>query len=551
MSAPLPGDVQRILSFDELPASVREIPANHDPLADGILMAHQAEAIALCQVEDLLVFEKGRRTGITYAVALDSAIIAASSTEAGGDNVYYVGDTKDKGLEFIGYCGHFARVMASAMAEGFMGVEVFLFEDKQPGGETKFITSYRIRFASGKQIVALSSNPASIRGLQGIVIIDEAAFHANVQAVIDACLALLIWGGKIRIISTHNGQKNPFNQLVKDARDGINLFKAHRCTFDDAVKNGLYERVCLIRGWTPTEEDKRAWYNKVRGSYGANRAAMLEELDAIPREGSGVAIPTIVIESCMHEVRPIVRLTLDTEFALLPGDERKRRCEEWIRVNIDPLLASLDPQVEHFFGSDYARHFDFAVFSPVALLQDLTRKYPWMLEMLNVPTRQQEQIIWHIIRHLPRFRCGALDATGNGATLAEYTADEFDPSRTGRIIEVKLNDAWYRENMQSFADGWFDQLIDAPKDLDVKNDVRSLERIDGIVKLPGIKTQDSKDAEAKRHGDAAISMGLGWFATKQDVRVEYAYYPVGRQTDDRIERPIRVTAGLGSGKGLW
>ncbi|MGD9950291.1 MAG: hypothetical protein AB7U29_17705 [Desulfobulbus sp.] len=518
MSAQLLGDVERILSFDELPASVREIPANHDPLADGVLMLHQQEAIALCHQEDLVVFEKGRRTGITYAIALDSAIIAASSKEAGGDNVYYVGDTKDKGLEFIGYCGHFSRVMATAMADGFMGVEVFLFEDRQPNGESKFITSYRIRYASGRQIVALSSNPANIRGLQGIVIIDEAAFHANVQAVIDACLALLIWGGKIRIISTHNGQKNPFNQLIKDARDGVNLFKPYRCTFDDAVKNGLYERVCLMRGWTPSEEGKRAWYNKVRGSYGANTAAMLEELDAIPREGSGVAIPSIVIESCMHEVRPIVRLTLDTDFALLPGDERRRRCEEWIRTNVDPLLDGLDPTLEHCFGSDYARHFDFAIFSPVVVLQDLTRKYPWMIEMLNVPTRQQEQIIWHVIRRLPRFRCGAMDATGNGATLAEYTADEFDHSRTGRIIEVKFNDAWYRDNMQSFVDAWFDKAIDAPKDLDIKNDLRCLERINGIVKLPDVRVKDSKDSEAKRHGDAGISMALGWFASKQDVR---------------------------------
>ncbi len=531
MTAPLPGDVQRILSFDELPPSVREIPASHDPLADGVLMAHQAEAIALCQAEDLIVFEKGRRTGITYALGLDSAIIAASSTEAGGDNVYYVGDTKDKGLEFIGYCGHFARVMASAMAEGFMGVEVFLFEDKQPDGDTKFITSYRIRFASGKQIVALSSNPANIRGLQGIVIIDEAAFHANVQAVIDACLALLIWGGKIRIVSTHNGQKNPFNQLVKDARDGVNLFKPHRCTFDDAVKNGLYERVCLIRGWTPTEEGKRAWYNKVRGSYGANRAAMLEELDAIPREGSGVAIPTIVIESCMHEVRPIVRLTLDTDFALLPGDERRRRCDDWIHTHIDPLLELLDPSLDHFFGSDYARHFDFAVFGPVTTRQDLCRHWPWFVEMLNVPTRQQEQILWHIIRRLPRFRCGAMDATGNGATLAEYTADEFGHDR---IIQIKFNDAWYRDNMQGFVDGWFDKMIDAPRDVDVKNDVRSLERIDGIIKLPGVRVADSQDAAAKRHGDAAITMALGWFATKQDVRDTTIHSAMPRESNEMM-----------------
>jgi len=254
-----PGDVERILSWDELPSSVREIPEGYDPLAEGVLMKHQAGWIKQIHEHPLNLCEKGRRTGITFATALDDTITASSQKIAGGDNVYYIGDTREKGLEYIGYCAHMARVMAAAMAEGWQGIEVFLFEDQQPDGSSKHITSYRIRFASGFQIVALSSRPASIRGLQGKVNIDEAAFHLNVQAVIDSTLALIIWGGDIRIISTHNGDKNPFNQLIHDTRAGLFAFRIFRVTFDDAVKNGLYERVCMVKGWTPTPEGKKEW----------------------------------------------------------------------------------------------------------------------------------------------------------------------------------------------------------------------------------------------------------------------------------------------------
>lgn len=504
----VPGDVIRNLDWDELPASVREIPQNYDPLAEGVLMEHQSDWITLIHEHDLCISEKGRRTGITYGTALDDAITASSKREAGGDNVYYIPDTKEKGLEYIGYSAHMARVMAAKMAEGWKGIEVFLFEDQQPDGSTKQIQAYRIRYASGFQQVALSSNPANIRGLQGIVNIDEAAFHKNVQAVIDAATALIIWGGKIRIISTHNGAKNPFNQLVHDTRAGLYAFKIFRVTFDDAVANGLYERVCMVKGWTPSPQGKKEWYKRVRGAYGANKAAMREELDAIPREGSGVAIPGVLIEACMHEERPILRLALDNEFALKGEAYRKSWCEEWIRINLMPLLEKLDPDREHVFGSDYARHGDFAVTGPLEIMQNLVRKCPFAIEMHNVPTRQQERIIWCMIDHLPKFRGGAMDATGNGAILAEYTADKY-----GRplIEEIKFNDAWYRENMASFQDAFTDQTIDVPRDADFKNDLRTLELIDGIIKLPRLKVQDTKDAEFKRHGDSAIMLALGWY----------------------------------------
>ncbi|MBN2060712.1 MAG: hypothetical protein JW882_09890 [Deltaproteobacteria bacterium] len=506
-----PGDVERILSWDELPPSVREIPEGYDPLSDGVLMKHQAEWIKQIHTYPLNIAEKGRRTGITFATALDDTITASSKKSAGGDNIYYIGDTKEKGLEYIGYAAHMAKVMASAMADGWQGIEVFLFEDQQPDGSSKHITSYRIRYASGYQQVALSSRPASIRGLQGKVNIDEVAFHLNVQAVIDSTLALIIWGGDIRIISTHNGDKNPFNQLIHDTRAGLFAFKIFRVTFDDAVANGLYERVCMVKGWTPTPEGKKEWYQRVRGAYGANKAAMKEELDAIPREGSGVAIPGILIENCMKEERPILRLALDNDFALKGEAYRISWCAEWIRINLKPLVEQLDKTRDHVFGSDYARHGDFAVTGPLSIEQNLTRKCPFLIEMHNVPTRQQEQIIWFMIDHLPRFRGGAMDATGNGQTLAEYTADKY-----GRdlIEEVTLNDAWYRENMGSFQDAFTDQTINLMRDADVMNDIRALELIDGIIKLPRLKVQDTKDAGFKRHGDAAICLALGWYKSK-------------------------------------
>src|SRR5690606_10629012 len=143
---------------------------------------------------------KGRRTGITFAEALDSVITAASRKSAGGMDVFYIGDTKAKGLELIGCCAKFSRVIAEAQASGVSEIEESLFEDQDESGNTRQINAYRIRYASGFKIVALSSNPANLRGLQGKVIIDEAAFHRDVSAVLDAATALLIWGGRIVII---------------------------------------------------------------------------------------------------------------------------------------------------------------------------------------------------------------------------------------------------------------------------------------------------------------------------------------------------------------
>lgn len=136
---------------DELPRG-GEIPEDLDPLADGVLMAHQAEWLA--DESDLKVCEKGRRTGITFAEALDCTLIAAAKRSAGGQNVFYIGDTKPKGREFIGYAAHFAKVVAKEM----LTIEDGIFFDVKEDGTTRAIASYVIRFASGCRLHRTSSS---------------------------------------------------------------------------------------------------------------------------------------------------------------------------------------------------------------------------------------------------------------------------------------------------------------------------------------------------------------------------------------------------------
>ena len=534
---------QRIVEFDELPSRAREISADFDPLADGVLMAHQGQAITLARTKKIFAVPKGRRTGITFAFALDSTITAATRKADGGDNVYCIGDTKEKGLEFVGYCAKFARVIARAQNTGISGIEEFLFEDQEDNGRSRQITAYRIRFASGFQITALSSRPANIRGLQGLVIIDEAAFHPDVQGVLDAATALLIWGGRIVVISSHNGRNNPFHQFVTDIENGRYGANAavFTCTFDDAVANGLYERSCWLRGEQPTAAAKAEWYYDIRAAYGPRKAAMREELDAIPRDGNGVLLPGVWIEEAMREERPVLRLVLDDDFTQKHPDERKAWLDAWIAAELDPLLDALNAAYRHVMGFDFARHRHFSTLVPIAIEPTLRRSVPFVVEMHKVPTRQQQDLLWHINRRLPRWSGEAIDATGSGETIAEYTADQFG----SRVHQVKLNRAWYGLWMPKMVQGFEDRQIDIPRDAALADDLRAVENVDGIPQVVK-ETRDIKDADLHRHGDFAVALCLAWFASLNLV-AEFAWQAApGKRADDSDDAGMRGAFG-----GAW
>lgn len=482
-------------------------PEDLDPLAEGILMKHQADWVA--DQSPLKLGEKGRRTGITFAEALDSTLIAATKRKDGGDNTWYIGDTKDKGLEFIGVCARFATHVAKELVK----IEEFLFEDRQPDGSSKYINAYRIRFSSGLQVAALSSRPANIRGLQGRVVIDEAGFHPHVRQVIDACNALLIWGGVIRIISTHNGVLNAFNELITETREGKYDYKIHRITFDDAVRNGLYERVCRVRGWTPSVEGKREWYQRIRRSYGSRTEAMREELDAIPREGEGVLLPLAWIEACCNPDYRVARWSPPSEdFVDWPEHTRRQEMDAWLEEHVRPQLEQLPPHPTAI-GEDFGMRADRTSIVIGYTDRGLTRRVPLIVELDRCPYDQQKQTLFYIADRLKRFQGGILDANGNGMALAQEARQKYGAER---IVELIASDAWYRENTPRFRAAFEDGTIEIPADRDVRDDLRQIRMIGGVGKVPSDVRKEGTDG-GRRHADAAVALMNFYAATYRNV----------------------------------
>lgn len=500
------------------------IPNTAQASAPPVLLPYQQAWIA--DDSQLKVGEKSRRIGLTWAEAADDVLIAA---ESGGRNVYYIGYNQDMAIEYIEACAMWAKAFNRAAGE----VEEGIWEEEK---EDKHIKTYTIRFpGSGRRIVALSSRPANLRGKQGVVVVDEAAFHDQLGELIKAALALLIWGGMVRIISTHDGVNNEFNQLITDIRAKRRKGSVFKCTFREAVEQGLYRRVCLRLGKEWSQEEEDAWIEEVYSFYGADAE---EELDVIPSLSAGAYLPGVLIESRMVAGIPIIRLTRDNNWGKYPEHLRRAEIADWCKEELLPLLEKLDPQREHVFGEDFARSGDLTVLPVGEIGQDMVRRVKFAVELQNIPFAQQQQIVFFILDRLPRLRGAAFDARGNGQQLAEAAADRY-----GSVIHmIMLSDKWYGENLPQFKAAFEDAMIEIAMDADWASDLRALKVIEGVPKLPKGKTNEK--GQEQRHGDAAIALVMLWFASIQDV-AEYAYEAVARHDKRRDhDRDIQTTAGF-------
>lgn len=485
-----------------------------------VLLGYQKRWVA--DQADVAVWEKSRRIGASYCDAAESVLMAAAAENA--MDALYIGYSEDMTREYIDDCAMWAKAFNEAAGE----MNETVFEDTDENGDTRNIKAFRIDFASGKKILALSSRPRSIRGKQGKVTIDEAAFHDDLPGLIKAAMAMLIWGGKVHIISSHNGDANPFNELVNDIRAGKLPYSLHRTTFDDALADGLYERVALIQGERLKEKTLKEWRDKIYAQYGENAA---EELDVIPSQGSGRYLTRMMIEACMQPGIPVIRLTLQDAFTLHPAFFREAEIHDWCEAILGPLLAKLDPLLDHYFGEDFARSGDLSVFAPIEQSRTLDLRTPFLVELRNVPFEQQKQILFYILDRLPRFRAGAMDARGNGQYLAEVAAQKYGADR---IAQVMLSQEWYRENMPPFKAAIEDKKLTLPQDADVLADLRMIVMEKGVAKVPDTASNRGSDGR-DRHGDTAVALVLGTFAvfTMEPVPMEF-----------QALQQIRFSAGL-------
>lgn len=503
--------------------------------APTVLLGYQQRWIA--DDATLKVAEKGRRVGLTWAEAADDVLIAAAM---GGSNVFYISATEDMAREYIEACAmwalHFNQA-ASEIAEG-------IYDDSDDAAKDKrYIKTYEVSFpGSGKRIVALSSRPTNLRGKQGVIVIDEAAYAPDLAALLKAAMAMLMWGDKVRIISTHDGADNPFNELIQDIRAGKRGKDAsvHTITFDAAVADGLYERVCLRKGKAWTQEGQDEWVRTVRTMYADNAA---EELDAIPSQSGGAYLPLALISERMAAVGApsvIVRERFDDSLMLMPQAAREWTIKGWLAEKIDPVLRQLNPAQRHRFGWDFARVADLSVLWVTAEESNLQRKVAMQIELSNCPFGAQEQILWHIIDHLHRFAGGAMDAGGNGAQVAENTMLRYG---AGLIHCIKLSQPFYIEHMPKLKAALQDAvLVDVPRDEATQSDLRAIRVIKGVPKLPDTPTQKAVEGvRLQRHGDAAIAAMLECYIAAAEVSaIGWTPVPTDAPSDERQTLRMRA-----------
>ena len=178
---------------------------------------------------------------------------------------------------------------------------------------------------------------------------------------------------------------------------------------------------------------------------------------------------------------------------------------DWCRQELLPLLEKLDGSPVGV-GGDFARFSDLSVIWLLQELKDRSWRTPFVVEMRNVPYREQEYVWIFILQRLRRWKA-KVDAHGNGSYLAERLMQTFGQTR---VEGVKALKDWWRDQGAPLLSRFQDERIRVVRDRDVATDLRMVKVVEGAPALPATRTSQ-KDADGvkevgKRHGDAAVAL---------------------------------------------
>ena len=445
---------------------------------------------------DLKIIEKNRRCGISWTDSADSVLDAAPAQA--WTNTYYMSFNKDNCRQYIEDAGEWAKKL------GFAASEIIESEEPLLDDEDKSITTYRITFASGAEIMGLPGVSRSLRSKQGNVVIDEAAFFDDLESVLQAAKALVMWGGRIRVISTHNGDDNPFNILIKNIRSGKEKeWSLHRITFREAMAQGLYKRICLKQGrkWTP-EADKE-FMDKMYRIYGDNPD---EELDVIPRASGDRYFGRGLLDHATADADSYDMRRLECSDSFLHKNEsfKNREIEKFFNQEVRPILGALEGQV--FGGNDFGRSGDLTTYWFAEEVSKTQLAVRLIVEIKNAPFEQQQLFNDYVTDWLSerkKFGGLAIDSRGNGQQIGEHAMLRHP----GASIQVMETNAWYAKYGTDLHGLMESGDFSVPDDETIKADFALVVLKNGIPTIPAVRTSD-RDSKGKRHGDGASAAML-------------------------------------------
>lgn len=447
--------------------------------------------------------KKSRRIGFSWGALAAEAVLEAM-LQKGGMDQHYMGYNQGMAAEFIGDCAFFARAFNQAIKEQSVWRTSLLINN-----ERSDIMRYKIQLASGHKIEAHSSNPHNWRGRKGHARIDEAAFHQDLKEVLKGAMAFLMWGGRVDAVSTMNGEDNDFTEICRDIEQGkFPRYSLHNVDFKRALREGFYKRVCLVQDKVWSEDAEEVYEEEVRESYVSAEDAA-EELDCVPKRGSGAYFSRMLIEACQKDGIPILRYSKPTEFVL--AADRLKVTQEWIDAHLKPVIDSMPTEMRTVFGQDFGRSGDLSVIWPLQEVTPLLWRMPFLLEMRNIPFDCQELITNYIGDNLPLFHHAKFDARGNGQQIAEQAMQRWGAQRVECFM---ASTSAYAELFPRYKNAYEGRNIVVAKSEDIIADHRSVVLVKGNPTMSGHRLKGSDGMF--RHGDTAVAGVLAWAATLQE-----------------------------------
>lgn len=460
---------------------------------------------------DLKQGDKSRQIGWTWMEAYDATSSRFRATDARKVDYWLSSADESAGAEFIGYCEFFGRKFFDKIADRFTE------ELTDPHTKERY-TSLCVRCPNGKRITAMSSNPRRFRGKRGDVGLDEFDFHDQPGEMWDAVGAVTQWGGSIRVFTTRSVEGSDFDRWainsrkvlaalgVTENRERIGypaydtlqakatemglapVFSYHRVTIEDAIAEGICERINQVSGRKRTREQFLAWCRAKCRSL----AAYLQEYMCQPSIELSVWLPYSLIESCESDECPQA------------GDEL---------VGYKGGICDV--------GVDVGRHEDLTVITALEHVGDV-RYMRMRREIKEMSLPDQKAELAGLLRKIRMGRC-CIDMSGIGLGLKEFTEKEFGShliegvdmtNKAEQVLAVGIKEA--------FEDR---QVRVSPQDQVFKDDLHKVRK--GVTALGHVRFVGARDATG--HADRFWSLALALYAGSMVTAPEFEWEPAGRR----------------------
>lgn len=195
----------------------------------------------------LKIVEKSRQIGFSYCDAYDS--VRKVAPRGARLDVWVSSRDELQAKQYLNYCKRWAKVLNHAAED--LG-EVLIDAERN-------LTAYMLRFANGRTIGCVSSNPDAIAGKSAHVKIDEFALRKpeHQREAYAVGKPATQWGGQLVLISTHRGVGSLFNSIIRDIRERGNPmgWSLHSVPIQAAVEQGLVEKINAATGGRETREE--------------------------------------------------------------------------------------------------------------------------------------------------------------------------------------------------------------------------------------------------------------------------------------------------------